>query len=124
MKEISRRTFFHEADPGSWDLIESCDAEIIMEEDGKRYYLHAEASSDPGWEEISCEVTPESIFDIHEQIFANPKDWEALVEERDRRRAQALDIDPFEGWQEELTNMIYEELGDRGIEIYGPDEED
>lgn len=123
MKEISRRTFFHEADPGSWDLIESCDAEIVMEEDGKRYYLHAEASSDPGWDELLFEVTPESVLDLNER-FHGAKDWEDVLEERDRRRAQALDIDPFDGWQEELTNMIYEELGDRGIEVYDPDAEE
>ena len=120
--EVSRRSMYHEEtvmanDPVS---VTTIDAEIVVEKDGKKIYLHA-LWSDKDGDEISYEATEESIYDLCEKLKEVGK-YEVMelinwLEEFNRRRGKRIEEDScFEEYYKELEQMVLAEMKTHGRE--------
>ena len=65
MKELSRRVMIN-TDGGALGMT-ACDSEIVVDDDGKTVYIHAEWV-DAAPEQFDIDVTDESIYDLAEQL--------------------------------------------------------
>ncbi len=114
--EVSRRIMYHEdtgmaCGPVSMTTI---DAEIVLEKDGKKIYLHGQWVDQAG-DEILYEATEESLYDVYEKLHEEETD--ELMEEINRRQGKQIEEDScFETWYRELKQMILAEMKAHGWE--------
>ncbi len=124
--EISRRSMYHEDEgmacgPASATAIM---AEIVLDVDGQRIFLHGEWVDIVG--DYYYEADTESLLDAYEKLFnANRDEEEKAIEERDRIiEGRIKDDSIFEPYYVELEQMIHNEMDDHGIDYFFEDEED
>lgn len=126
IKEISRRAAFHTDECGI-SGIDSVDAEIVVENEGKRVFLHAQWVSEAA-DDIIFETTYESAYDIYEKMFDPAVDVQALCDERDRVVAAGMTEEEsaakYPEQHEALIEMVKAKLAENGIEIEEDADED
>lgn len=119
IKEISRRSVFH-TDDYSIIGIDSADAEIVIEDDGQKVFLHAQWVSEAS-DEVIFETTYESTYDIYEKFFEPGCDADALCNERDRVVEAGMSDEEsaarYPEQREALIEMIKEKLRENDIEF-------
>lgn len=125
--EISRRSMYHEDEGMACGPVSSTAimAEIVVEVDGQRIFLHGE------WVDIAgdyyYEATTESLFDVYEKMLnaENEEDEQEALAERDRiSEAKIKDDSIFESYYAEMEQMIHDEMKAHGIEYFYEDEEE
>ena len=125
--EISRRSMYHEDEGMACGPVSSTAimAEIVVEVDGQRIFLHGE------WVDIAgdyyYEATTESLFDVYEKMLnaENEEDEQEALAERDRiSEAKIKDDSIFESYYAEMEQMIHDEMKAQGIEYFYEDEEE
>lgn len=126
INEISRRSIYHEDEgmacgPASATAIM---AEIVLDVDGQRVFLHGEWVDIVG--DFYYEADMESLFDAYEKLFNAKSDGEEkAIEERDRIiEGRIKDDSIFKPYYVELEKMIRDEMENHGIEYFFEDEED
>ena len=125
-KEISRRSMFNVEEGMACGPVgvAAADAEIVIEEDGQRIYLHAQWA-DVADEEIMCEATRESTYDVYEKINRGEGDFDELIAERDRIQQGTIEDDArFAPLYEELKEMVIQKLKENDVEAYFLEEEE
>ena len=126
IQEISRRSVFHTDECGI-SGIDSADAEIVVEDNGRQVFLHAQWVSEVP-EEFLFETTYESTYDLYEKMFEPGCDADALCAERDRIVAAGMKESEsavkYPEQRDALIEMILDKLEEHGIEINDGDEED
>ncbi len=89
------------------------DAEIVVEDEGRNVYLHAQWISEVG-DTVSFEATTESIYDVYEElnkINGNPKAFPAdafdkVIEKRNRIQQESSIAAVFSGYEEQYDQMV------------------
>ena len=125
--EISRRSMYHEDEGMACGPVSSTAimAEIVVEVDGQRIFLHGEWVDIAG--EYYFEATTESLFDAYEKMLnaENEEDEQEALAERDRiSEAKIKDDSIFESYYAEMEQMIHDEMKAHGIEYFYEDEEE
>lgn len=128
IKEISRRSFYHEDEGIACGPVSSTAivSEIVVEKDGQRVYLHGE------WVDVAggyyYAATTESLFDVYEKLnhATSKEEEEAAVKELDRINANCYvkDDSGFKSFYPELKQMIHDEMKEHGLEYIYEDEEE
>ena len=127
IKEISRRTKYQEDEgfacgPASSTAII---AEIVVDVDGHRIYLHGEWVDIAG--DYSFAANTESHFDAYENSFnaENEDEEQKALEELNRIDQGNIQDDAiFEPYYDELKQMIHDEMKAHGLEYFYEDEEE
>lgn len=125
--EISRRSIYDEDDglacgPAGSTAIE---AEIVVEMDGQRYYLHGEWVDIAG--DYNFEANTESFCAAYEKYMsaANEDEKQKAIDECNRiSDGRIADDSIFEPFYAELKQMIHDEMTAHGLEDFIEDEED
>ena len=125
MKEISRRSMYHEDEGMACGPVSmaTADAEIVIDNNGDKVYLHGQWIDELG-DEIFYEATKESTYDIYEKFNKKEGDDDELLAEYDRVANNAIqNVEIYNCYFEEIKKMIFEELDKHGI-VIDFDEED
>ena len=125
IKEVSRRSVFHTDECGI-SGIDSSDAEIVVEDNGRQVFFHAQWVSEVP-DEFLFETTYESTYDLYEKMFEQGYNTDALSAERDRIVAAGMkeseSAEKYPEQRDALIDMIFEKLEEHGIDL-DIDEED
>lgn len=128
MKELDRRVFSVAHDFPAGVSTYSIEAEILVEDEGRKIYFHTEWV-DAASTEILFEATTESVYVINEELEklmegGDRAAFEAKLEERNRVREETVAFPDVEDLDEqypeqfhELIEMMQEKLDDDG-ELY------
>ena len=127
MKEISRQSVYSETEGIACGPvgITAVDAEIVVDDNGEKVFLHAQWVCEAG-DEILFEATRESIYEVYEKLnTADGDEFEALIEERDRIEAGKIaDDSKYQAFYDELVKMIDEEKAANGFVDYGEEDDE
>lgn len=129
IKEISRR-IMNNADEGMACGpvgITAIDAEIVVEDEGRKVYLHAQWIDEIG-DEISYEATTESAYDIYEKLnHCSDDEFDDLIAMRDQICSNEIeDTTRYQSFFDELRKMVEEEIKVQGwgYFYFGEDEDE
>lgn len=122
-KEISRRIMVNQDEGGMAcgpvTGVTACDAEIVIDDNGKTVYLHAQWVDECD-DEILLEATYTSVYDVYDKL--NKCDWkdrktvDALLTERDRIVADGIEDDTkYQDIYDELKKMVDDKLHECGL---------
>lgn len=129
MYEVSRRSMYHEDEgiacgPAS---ITAIDAEIVVDVDGQRIYLHGQWVDAAG-DDILFEANTESVYDAYEKFYNaadDDDDEQKALAECDRIGQGRIKDDPcYKSYYAELKQMIIDEMEAHDIEPCFDDEDE
>ena len=126
MKEISRRSMFNIEEGMACGPVSTAtaDAEITIDNNGDRVYLHGQWIDELGGE-IFYEATKESIYDIYEKLYKKEGNFDELMAECDRVNKDAIqNVEIYNYYFEEIKKMISYELDKHDIEFDFDEEEE
>lgn len=117
MEEVSRKSMINRLDGNYGVGVTAIDAEIVVRDNGKVVYLHAQ------WvdavDEISYDATEKSVYDIYEKLNENKVNDELLLAERDEiEKSNMVDFEKYRDlYADELEKMIYDEAKRHDVAI-------
>ncbi len=130
MVEINRRSMYFTDEgiacgPVSTTAI---DAEITVEDNGRRVYLHAQWV-DAAPDDFCFEANTESMYDAYErlnELHDDDEEFDKALEERDRiaKESSIPDDACYETFYDELKQMIRDEMEAHGISEYFDEDEE
>ena len=122
IRAVGRRIRFSEDSGMACGAFDECsvDAELVLEDKGKRVYLYAQWT-DQMPEVIRTETVPESLYEINARLADRNADWEATAAERNRilkgRLADAAAEERYGPYLKELREMVAAEAEAHGYRV-------